>query len=448
MSNDKQMVVGHIPSLTWNKLDMNGGRVPAQWAPGEAVPTSFRKLPEGISHRKLSVRMAQEWLAQNAPGESAERFVAGKVPIYHPQSFGTGLGAEFDDALAAAGIKADLIEVAAGTDVKQPISWHFEVPDGSESAAAQIVHLGEDSSLVLLIDSDSGNLSKPLSKKRKTKAAQAKSGAVPSESGTAPSELGAIRSEPGAVCAEAGTAGHKPSAVSDPGGFSSIFSVSTKIVMERGSRLTLVCTQALDSKALYLYDLGISMADDAQACLISADLGAADSYIGIQIEEIGARSEFTGKMGYLAAGTQKKDINYNVVQRGRRTQSRMNFDGVLAEKGQKSWRGTIDFRNGSVGSTGDEQENVLLLDPDIVNKTLPVILCEEEDVEGRHGASVGRLAEDMLFYMASRGIDEQQAERIMVRARLGAVLRDIPDEKLQNRLRDYVEEVFRDESLS
>lgn len=475
MGKEKQMVVGHLPSLTWNKLDMNGGRVPSGWTPGGIVPTSFRGLPAGISHRRLTAAQAQKWLSENAPGEEAEKFVAGKIPVYHPQRFGTGLGAEFDEALAAGGIKTDLVEVEAGAQVEQPISWHFDVPEGSESAAAQIVHLGEGSSLILLLESDSGNLLGQARRKTVTMAADSLKKAANVTADALDEAAARLRraarqenfnyadaarqsagTDTAAEDSAAAVSGQdntvvqrqKASQKGSAGSFGSIFSVSTKIVMERGAKLTLVRAQALEDSALYLDDLGIAMAQDAEVTLITADLGAANSYIGIQIEQIGDRSKFTGKMAYLAAGDQKKDINYNAIQRGRGTESRASFDGVLADRGEKSFRGTIDFRNGSVGSIGDEQENVLLLDPDIVNKTLPVILCEEEDVEGRHGATVGRLADDMLFYMASRGIDEKQAEQIMVRARLGAVLREIPDEKLQKKLRDYVEEAFHDESLS
>ena len=85
-----------------------------------------------------------------------------------------------------------------------------------------------------------------------------------------------------------------------------------------------------------------------------------------------------------------------------------------------------------------------MLSDDIVNKTLPVILCEEEDMEGSHGATIGRLDAQMLFYLASRGIDEKSAERMMVRARLSAAAQDIPDERLRAELVNTVEEAFQD----
>lgn len=61
-------------------------------------------------------------------------------------------------------------------------------------------------------------------------------------------------------------------------------------------------------------------------------------------------------------------------------------------------RGTIDFVHGCVGAKGDEKEDVLLVGDNMVNQTIPLILCAEEDVEGNHGASIGKLDENMLFY--------------------------------------------------
>ena len=84
----------------------------------------------------------------------------------------------------------------------------------------------------------------------------------------------------------------------------------------------------------------------------------------------------------------------------------------------KIFRGTIDFKNGSAGSVGTEQENVLLLGEEIVNQTIPLILCAEEDVQGNHGATIGELDEEILFYFASRGIEREQAEKLMSRAKL------------------------------
>ena len=72
---------------------------------------------------------------------------------------------------------------------------------------------------------------------------------------------------------------------------------------------------------------------------------------------------------------------------------------------------------------------------------MPVILCQEEDVEGRHGATIGQLGEDLLFYMQTRGIDEEEAKRIMIKARLESVARLIPDEEIKQLVIYYVQQI-------
>ena len=80
-----------------------------------------------------------------------------------------------------------------------------------------------------------------------------------------------------------------------------------------------------------------------------------------------------------------------------------------------------------------------MLSEDAENKSMPLILCEEEDVEGQHGSSIGRLADDILFYFGTRGIDERAAEEMMVDARIGTVTREIPDSAVQERIGSFLQ---------
>ena len=117
----------------------------------------------------------------------------------------------------------------------------------------------------------------------------------------------------------------------------------------------------------------------------------------------------------------------------------MIFRGVLTDHAAKTWRGTIDFKTGSSGSVGDEQEDTLMLSSHVRNSSVPVILCAEEDVDGRHGASIGRLSEEMLFYMSARGYTEEEARRLIVQARLRSIAREIPESKLRWEVEQWIE---------
>ncbi len=376
------MKVGHIPSLTWNRLEANEGTAPAGLAASLDVETRFEKLPEGVTRRRMSGKEAAKWLEKHAPEEKAEAIVAGKVPIYHPQRFGTGLGAEYDAFLEKSGTVYEMLEVAPDTRCEEPVVWSVDFYDGNEASQGQLIRVGENSHLTLLLRAASGSKGK-------------------------------------------GTA-----------------AFSTKIILEKGASLFLVKAQILGEGYTFLDDTGAALAEGASMKMVQIELGGGRVYIGTQPELIGDRSSFEAHAGYLGNDRKAIDVNYNAIQRGRRTNVKMSFDGVLKDRSEKAFRGTIDFRKGSKGSKGDEQENVLLLSDDVVNKTLPIILCEEEDVEGRHGASIGQLDDDILFYMASRGIDRKEAEQIMVRARLGAVVREIPDLPLRAELMNKIEEAF------
>ena len=76
-------------------------------------------------------------------------------------------------------------------------------------------------------------------------------------------------------------------------------------------------------------------------------------------------------------------------------------DVVVCDLYDKILRGTIDFRRGAKRGVGHESEDVLLSSPHARNRTAPLILCGEEEVEGQHAASIGRLDEAKLYYLRS-----------------------------------------------
>jgi len=131
---------------------------------------------------------------------------------------------------------------------------------------------------------------------------------------------------------------------------------------------------------------------------------------------------------------------------GQKTTSEINAAGALKDDAQKIFRGTIDFKKGSAGSVGSEQETVLMLGDGVVNKTVPLILCAEENVVGNHGATIGELDEDTLFYFESRGISRAQAENILARASIERFARTVDDEVLRAQILQTLEEELNDDA--
>lgn len=75
---------------------------------------------------------------------------------------------------------------------------------------------------------------------------------------------------------------------------------------------------------------------------------------------------------------------------------------------------------------------------DVVNQTIPLILCAEEDVEGNHGATIGKLDDELLFYLESRGMNKEQIYEMMAMAKVDAVCRKIPDASTQAKVQKFL----------
>ena len=220
------------------------------------------------------------------------------------------------------------------------------------------------------------------------------------------------------------------------------FGVQTRLYAAKGACIHLVKIELLGSGFTHFDDIGAAADDGGAIDIVQLELGGGRNYVGADVALRGSRSRFTGNVGYLCIKDQSLDMNYVVEHIGRKSESELQVKGALKDRASKKFRGTIDLRHGAKGAVGDEQEETLLLSPEVRNTTLPIILCDEEDVEGTHGASIGRLSSDMLFYMQSRGISEREAEILMTRAKLNSVRSHIKDEKSIGKIQQYIEEAF------
>ncbi len=169
-------------------------------------------------------------------------------------------------------------------------------------------------------------------------------------------------------------------------------------------------------------DISINEDTKAKVNVKKVVMGDGKVYDGLLSDMKGDKSSIDINAAYSIRNNGVYDFNYIADQKGKKTESNLTLNGVLFDKAQKSFKGTIDFKRGSKGSVGAENEDVLLINDDIINKTLPVILCTEEDVSGTHGATIGEINDEILLYMQSRGIDKENIQKILSNARIESVL--------------------------
>ena len=189
-----------------------------------------------------------------------------------------------------------------------------------------------------------------------------------------------------------------------------------RVIAEAGARVTIHEYLCPGADAQHLESVGIRAGRDARVEVRQYALGGGTVALGLAADLAGDRARFDLTQRYHAAGTEVLDVNEIVRMRGRNTRSELAYSGVLEDAAKKSLRTTIDLVHGARGAQGNEAETVLVLGDDVTNKTLPVILCDEDDVAGNHGATIGSVSPEQLAFLASRGLSRADAEELFSRA--------------------------------
>ncbi|MBQ6231387.1 MAG: SufD family Fe-S cluster assembly protein [Eubacterium sp.] len=207
--------------------------------------------------------------------------------------------------------------------------------------------------------------------------------------------------------------------------------VETRILVKDRAKVKLVEIYKGEAESEYFSNIGAVVGEKAEFSLVQLFLGGKKVSAGCAVALKGDKSVYNEKTAYEAPADARFDFNYVTRHIGKDTESNVHAGGVLHENAEKTMRQTIDFICGCSGSKGAEREEVLLMDEDLVNKTIPLILCAEEDVEGEHGASIGKLSEEVLFYLRARGLSDEAIYSLMASGRLMSVVNEIGDEQTE-----------------
>lgn len=143
---------------------------------------------------------------------------------------------------------------------------------------------------------------------------------------------------------------------------------------------------------------------------------------------------------YVGKDKQVLDLNYIAELYGKKTGINIEVQGALKDKAKKNFKGTIDFKKGCKKASGNENENCMLLSDTAKSIALPMLLCSEEDVEGAHSSSAGKIGNKELFYIMSRGFELKEAQKLLVRANFNKILSKIKDEKLKDYILKKIDE--------
>ena len=152
-------------------------------------------------------------------------------------------------------------------------------------------------------------------------------------------------------------------------------------------------------------------------------------------------SELLGDGGYanskmIAVTTREQEVGVNnrVTNHGKHTTGLINQRGVILEDSELIFNGIGQIIHGAHGAKADQQNRVLIMSDQARGDANPILLIDENDVIAAHAASVGPVDPVQMNYLMSRGIPYKQAQRLVIRGFLGAVLDAIPDKDVRKKM--------------
>ncbi|MFW6000757.1 MAG: Fe-S cluster assembly protein SufB [Halanaerobium sp.] len=137
-----------------------------------------------------------------------------------------------------------------------------------------------------------------------------------------------------------------------------------------------------------------------------------------------ARAEFTGIT--FAAEGQYLDTGAQVIHAAPYTTSTVNARSIAKDGGQAYYRGLLKATKNAHHSKASVSCESLMLDNNSVSDTLPIMKLQTDDIDIGHEAKVGRISEEAIFYLMSRGISEEEAKAMIVRGFVEPIANELP----------------------
>jgi Fe-S cluster assembly protein SufD len=202
----------------------------------------------------------------------------------------------------------------------------------------------------------------------------------------------------------------------------------TEVFLAEGAELVMHAVQDAPAGSTVVRRVEVSQSGGSRFVHghVDAGGGVVRHDINARLNEPFARTEIKG--AYLVSTGQHADVHARVDHVAPDCESEMWFAGVLGGKGRAVFDGVAFVHKDAQRTLAEQQNRNLLLSEDAEIDTKPQLEIFADDVKCAHGATVGQLDEDALFYLRSRGLSDHDAKAILTRGFVAEAIADFPDD--------------------
>jgi Fe-S cluster assembly protein SufD len=210
------------------------------------------------------------------------------------------------------------------------------------------------------------------------------------------------------------------------------------VSLQPNSSLHLATLQDLDHRATLLSNRRVALQRDARLSWIDGQFGGART---VTLNETRLAGQGAA-LGFIGAFFGSKDQHYDVTtsawHTAPHTSSQLNMKGALSDDGYAVNYSIVNIGPDARNSSGHQHQETLLLSDKARADAIPKLDVENNDVSASHGATVGQVDPDQVFYLLSRGLSGLAAKRLIVEGFFEPLLKEIPLEDVREEIRGAI----------
>lgn len=212
--------------------------------------------------------------------------------------------------------------------------------------------------------------------------------------------------------------------------------LNTDIILQENAKLTIYQMQDESAESIHMAETTVSVNSKAQFKHFSLNVGAKLSRTEIKPTLVGLDGSVELHGAFLARDGSSHDVFTHMKHMVPEGISNQVYRGVLDKGGKSAFQGKVYVAKDAQLTNADQSNKNLLLDRNAEANSKPELLIYADDVKCTHGATVGELDHEAMFYLKSRGLDQQAAKALLVEAFIAEVYQDVKIDAVRQRYLD------------
>ena len=208
----------------------------------------------------------------------------------------------------------------------------------------------------------------------------------------------------------------------------SLHSAVVEIICKPGSRVRYTTVQNWSQNVYNLVTKRAVAQEGATMEWVDCNLGSKLTMKYPSIYLTGERAHGEVLSIAFAGDGQHQDAGAKIIHAAPKTTSSIFSKSISKDGGRSTYRGLLEVADGATETRSKVVCDALLLDEDSRSDTYPTIRIDENDADIGHEATVSKVGDDMLFYLQSRGLSEEEASKMIVNGFIEPVTKELPME--------------------